>query len=90
MDNLAKDAFMARKSGMTYGKYMANKKPSKVVKPHVEAGEAKLYCTRCGKGFNRYDKIKQKYCSAACRNIVKSEQAKERYRRYKSKKAAAE
>lgn len=94
MDNLAKDAFMARQKGMTYGKYMATKKPADrnvpTRKAQVNSGDVNCYCAKCGKAFVKKNQLRRKYCSLECRNSVKAERALERYRRLKSKKAADE
>ena len=73
MDNLAKDAFLARQNGMSYGNYMASKKPviKPVVKPVRKAPEKPKYevkrnCIMCGNEFVRYDKRPQKYCCNEC------------------------
>ena len=67
MDNLAKDAFMARQNGMTYGKYMANKKPSEKLAPQPRKGAYTRTCPVCGNSFVRYDRVFQKYCTERCK-----------------------
>lgn len=67
MDKLAIDATNAIKNGMSYGQYMAQKKPEIIVpqKPNVEMRE----CIRCGKLFslNKRGGGTKKYCSDECR-----------------------
>ena len=90
MDNLAKDAFMARQKGMSYGRYMATKKPGPVKKSPINSGNANCYCARCGKSFVKQNKLRQKYCSDMCYRQARSERELERYRRSKSMKTVDE
>ena len=69
MDNLAKDAFMAKQNGMSYGKYMATKKPAyKAADSAPRGAKMELVCAVCGKKFYRYDRRFQKYCSRQCKD----------------------
>ena len=86
MDNLAKDAFMARQKGMTYGKYMATKKPAERKAPQPRRGGIKRYCELCGKAFVRYDNRPQKYCSKECKARVDADLSRDYYMRNKAKK----
>ena len=64
MDQLTKDAVAARKAGMTYGKYMATKNPTVIVR---EPEGYKHTCLFCGKEFYIKHKKLRKYCSDLCR-----------------------
>jgi hypothetical protein len=96
MDNLAKDAFLARQNGMSYGKYMATKKPAerkvpaKKKEPKIGSCETTCYCARCGKAFEKKTKSRQKYCSEECMKKTRSERELERYRKKKAKNAGNE
>lgn len=64
MDQLTKDAVAAHKEGMTYGKYMAMKKPTAIAcKPEGY----KHTCAFCGKEFYSKTKAVRNYCSDLCR-----------------------
>ena len=81
MDNLAKDAFMAKQNGMSYGKYMATKKPAyKTEDAPPRGAKVKFVCAVCGSVFYRYDRRAQKYCSLKCKQKVDNEREKKRYR----------
>lgn len=69
MDNLAKDAFMAKKNGMSYGQYMAMFKPKAdpKKKPILKEGVSRHTCQQCGKEFIQYDKRRRLYCSPYCK-----------------------
>jgi predicted nucleic acid-binding Zn ribbon protein len=67
MDKLAKDAKNALKKGMSYGQYMAQKKPEIIIpqKPKEQMRE----CLGCGNPFplNTRGKGVKKFCSDECR-----------------------
>ena len=67
MDKLARDAANARKKGMSYGQYMAQKKPD-IILPK-KTNRKMRECQRCGKPFpldSRGAGVK-KFCSDECR-----------------------
>ena len=66
MDKLARDAKNALKMGMSYGQYMAQKKPEIIIpkKPKEEMRE----CQRCGTLFPLNGRTGKKFCSDDCRN----------------------
>lgn len=70
MDQLTIDSTNAIKAGMSYGKYMAMKNPTKITKPALSG--YKYICHHCGKEF--YAKVKgiHKYCSVECREAFYS------------------
>lgn len=65
MDNLAREAKLARKAGMTYGKWKAMQKPAKPKKKQIPEGWRE--CIYCGKPF-KPSHPSQKYCDIYCRN----------------------
>jgi predicted nucleic acid-binding Zn ribbon protein len=68
MDKLARDATNALKKRMSYGQYMAQKKPEIIIPTPPKDVEMRE-CLRCGKLFplNKQGSGKKKYCSDECR-----------------------
>ena len=68
MDKLARDATNAIRKGMSYGQYMAQKKPEIIIPTPPKDVEMRE-CLRCGKLFplNKQGSGKKKYCSDECR-----------------------
>ena len=64
MDKLSRDATDAIKAGMSYGKYMAMKKPT--IEEPVKKGIRHI-CQHCGKEFYVPHRKTMKYCSDQCR-----------------------
>lgn len=60
MDNLAKDAFLARQNGMSYGRYIAKYKPPKPPRSKVKKETEKL-CQECGTEIPK-DSKRRKFC----------------------------
>lgn len=73
IDNLTRDATAAIMAGMSYGKYMATKKPIQVEQQEPEGYRHE--CTQCGNVFYTKTRIKKKYCSEECKDAA-SKQAK--------------
>lgn len=67
MDKLTRDAIDARKAGMTYGKYMAMKKPTIAEPVPVQEPGVRHICLHCGKEFFETRRLVRKYCSRRCR-----------------------
>lgn len=69
MDNLAREAMLAKQNNMSYGKWKAlhyvppAPKPVKVEKPK---SEFEATCVCCGKTFVRENKRRRLYCSRYC------------------------
>lgn len=97
MDELSKDAMLARQAGLTYGKWRAlqweeecekNPKAKDGKKEQIPEGWAK--CVQCGKLFKK--QTTKRYCDIYCRRTAnyaqESAKAAERYRRKKERKAA--
>lgn len=74
MDQLDIDASNAIKAGMTYGKYMAMKNPTTIVR---EPEGQKHTCLFCGKVFYVTQKKVRKYCSDQCRELSYAHKRKE-------------
>lgn len=79
MDNLARDAFLARQNGMSYGQYMAKFNPPKEpVKKKQLDYMYKATCAGCGVEFTQSEKRKKKYCTEDCRRKYEYIRKKER------------
>ena len=63
MDNLARNAMLAKQAGMSYGRWKAMQQPVKVEK---QIPEGWLVCQNCGKAFKPKTKKKQSYCDVNC------------------------
>lgn len=78
MDNLAKDAMLAKQNGISYGKFIAmryEKEHTYVKKQEQDVDEEKersgyIRCVFCNKYFYPNSGA-QKYCSEMCRNRQK-------------------
>lgn len=82
MDNLARDAILARKAGMTYGRWKAKQKPEKVEKKEIPEGWK--VCPQCGKPFKPAHG--KEYCNNECRIQAYAPKANERYKEYMARK----
>lgn len=80
MDNLARNAMLAKQAGMSYGKWKALQPRVEPQKPHKSEWER--VCPYCGKTFVKKSNRVQTYCDYYCRN----EAQKERDRIRKGKK----
>lgn len=65
MDNLARNAMLAREAGMSYGKWKAMQVPVEVKKPGPDPNT--ITCPECGAAFVK-DSPKRKYCSYRCQH----------------------
>lgn len=76
MDNLARNAMLARQAGMTYGKWKAlHYNPDENVPPkekEVVIPEGWMVCERCGKPFKPTHR--QRFCDFYCRTEAYKEQ----------------
>lgn len=79
MDNLARNAMLAKEAGMSYGRWKAMQAPVEVKKP--EPDKNTVICPECGVSFVK-GHYNQKYCSWHCQNLV----AARRHRLRKAKK----
>lgn len=87
MDNLARDAMLALKAGMTYGKWKAMQEPVKIKKKTLPDGW--IECKYCGKAF-KPTRGCQKYCCMDCRNRAYAPKAREKQKRYRERKEGNE
>lgn len=94
MDNLARNAMLARQANMTYGKwkalqYQEQPKPEK----KSDLPEGWLRCEWCNTPFKPKTKRKQMFCQAYCQQRAcyerNHEKKIERMRRYREKKKLA-
>lgn len=70
MDNLAKDAFLAKRAGMTYGKWKANNPSTAGYKVElIPDGWRKCEC--CGKPY-KPARAMQKFCELSCRDEARA------------------
>ena len=74
MDNLARDAMLAKQAGMSYGRWKAMQEPVKPKKKDIPEGWK--VCKGCGKAFKPHD-CKQKYCDIGCREEAYKPRARE-------------
>jgi hypothetical protein len=76
MDNLARDAMLARQAGLSYGQWKAMQEPVKPVKEKIPEGW--YVCRYCGKPFKPRVKRTQKYCEWICMQRAQREREKRR------------
>ena len=74
MDNLARNAMLAKQAGMSYGKWKALQprvevKVQKETKPLTNESK----CIRCGTVFYKADKRKRLYCNEECGRMYRSQ-----------------
>ena len=77
MDNLARNAMLAKQAGMSYGKWKAMQEPAPIKKQEIPEGWKK--CPGCGKAFEPHD-VRQIYCDALCRNSKNQNRHREQHR----------
>ena len=80
MDNLAREAMIAREANMSYVKWKSLQKPVPIAKPLVPEGWKE--CIGCGDAFcpkNGY----QKYCGIDCQRRTQQRKHRERQRKYR-------
>lgn len=83
MDNLARNAMLAKQAGMSYGKWKAMQQPVQIHKPQdLQPGWGR--CAECGKPFKKYNK-KQQYCEVGCQKQAYDRKNKERKAEYMKK-----
>ena len=80
MDNLTKNAILAKQSGMSYGQWMAIHNPDPIVKKEIPDGWKA--CPYCGKPFKT--KQGKKYCDMYCRNMAYKERTRKGYKNGKT------
>lgn len=90
MDNLAKNAMLAREANMTYGKWKALQYDGQQ-KPKTEDQTEACFCLYCKKPFKRKNK-RQLYCDDFCkskanyyRNIERFNEKNRQYRERKKR-----
>ena len=72
MDNLARNAMLARQAGMSYGKWKAMQDPVKITP------KERHYCLNCGSElFPKTSKV-PKYCDYQCGNEYRERKYRER------------
>ena len=76
MDNLAREAMLAKKAGMSYGKWKAMQEPKKPKKKPVP--ENWLVCEYCGKQFKPTTKRPQRFCEHFCQVMSYREKNREK------------
>lgn len=83
MDNLARNAMLAKQAGMSYGKWKALQPVVPIEKKEV-VPEGWIRCAYCNKPFKPHNP-QQKYCEYMCRERGYAEKAKEVTARYQAK-----
>ena len=85
MDNIARNAMLAKQAGVSYGKWMAMQEPVKVTEKSIPEGWVKCEC--CGKPFKKSHG--KRFCDIECRRKAYEAKAKvihaDYYRRTKAK-----
>lgn len=76
MDNLARNAMLAKQAGMSYGKWKAMQPPVKP--PERKKSQYERVCAYCGKTFVKKSNHKQIYCEYYCRNEAQKERDRQR------------
>lgn len=98
MDNLAKNAMLAREANMTYGKwkalqYQQQQKQETQPEPKRDIPEGWKRCEWCGKPFKPKTKRKQMYCEVSCQQQAQyyrnHDKELEIQRRYRERRKAA-
>lgn len=86
MDRLARNAMLARRAGMSYGKWKALQPIVEVEEKPIPEGWRK--CEYCGKPFMR--KQGKRFCDFSCRNMAyqakENEMARERMRKCRERR----
>jgi hypothetical protein len=62
MDNLAREAMLAKEAGVSYGQWKALQKPKQVLR---KIPEGWIACEHCGKYFK--PRANQRFCDIGCR-----------------------
>ena len=82
MDNLARNAMLAKQANMSYGKWKAMQKPVPIV---MVIPEGHKKCVGCGSTFLPNHKS-QKYCGIDCQRRTQQRKHRERQRAYRLRK----
>ena len=84
MDELSRDAMLAKQSGMSYGKWRSLQPPEKEKVKVIPKGMMK--CEYCGNLFKKFGQ--KRFCDAGCRDLAykgrASELRAELYRKHKN------
>ena len=86
MDNLARNAMLAKQANMSYGKWKALQPVVSAEKPETIPEGWKL-CEYCKKPFKPFNGM-QRYCEYSCREKGYYERQIETQRRYRERKKA--
>lgn len=84
MDNLARNAMLAKQAGMSYGQWKAMQQPVKPQKKPIPDGWKACEC--CGNGFK--PKQGKRFCDIECRRTAYAEKDREIKREYMRKRRA--
>ena len=76
MDNLARNAMLAKQAGMSYGQWKALQPRVDPAKP--KKSEWERVCPWCGKTFIKKDHRTQTYCEFFCREEAQKERDRQR------------
>lgn len=68
MDNLTRDAILARKAGLSYGQWKALH--PNTIEEVVDTSGREFVCQHCGKKFVAKTKQKRKFCDFYCQNAA--------------------
>ena len=83
MDNLAREAMMAKQAGMSYGRWKAmHYNPTKAAPVNAEEkSEYEVKCLNCGRDIMLYNKRKRLYCDSYCGEQYRTRQRHEKRRK---------
>jgi predicted nucleic acid-binding Zn ribbon protein len=77
MDNLARNAMLARQAGMSYGKWKALQHRAEPAKKETKS-EWERVCPYCGETFIKMNRRRKIFCSDYCRIEVEKERTRQR------------
>lgn len=80
MDNLARNAMLAKQANMSYGRWKAMQKPVPIVKAKIPDGW--IACEHCGKPFKPKTKRAQRFCDVGCQKQAYAKTLRQRNKEY--------
>ena len=81
MDNLARNAMLARQANMSYGKWKAMQEPVKIA-PKSKLPEGWIRCEWCRTPFKLKTKRLRKYCDIGCQRQAYLSNNREKHNAY--------
>ena len=84
MNNLARDAMLAKQAGLSYGQWKAMQPPQEENPEEVPDGW--LVCEYCGKQFKPKTKRPKRFCEVECQKQAYKKKYAEYMRNYRERK----